>query len=78
MASDEDFSDLTDLEDSDEYVESKAKKAKSKAATKKEWRVKRALKPCRATTYTTQALYGTARRFSADTLWLNYLHRSDS
>ena len=61
MASEDDFSDLTDLE-SDDYTESKSnskKKSSSKGGGRKSgYRIKNALKVPRATTYTAQALYG--------------------
>ena len=62
MASEDDFSDLTDLE-SDDYTESKnnnSKKKSSKGGRKSGsgYRIKNALKVPRATTYTAQALYG--------------------
>ena len=59
MASDDNFSDLTDLE-SDEYVDTKSsrKKSTAKSGGKSGYRIKNALKPPRATTYTAQALYG--------------------
>ena len=60
MASEDDFSDLTDLE-SDDYAESKSKKKSStanKSARKSGYKIKNALKVPRATTYTAQALYG--------------------
>ena len=53
MASDDDYlSDLTDIES--DYTESKGKKPVTKSA----WRVRKALTPARATTYSAQALYG--------------------
>ena len=62
MASEDDFSDLTDLE-SDDYTESKnnSKRKSSKGGSRKSgsgYRIKNALKVPRATTYTAQALYG--------------------
>ena len=60
MASEDDFSDLTDLE-SDDYTESKSRKKKptaGKSGGKSGYRIKNALKAPRATTYTAQALYG--------------------
>ena len=58
MASDDDFSDLTDLE-SDDYTESKGrKKSATKSGGKPGYKIKNALKVPRATTYTAQALYG--------------------
>jgi hypothetical protein len=57
MASDDDYlSELTDI-DSDDYADAKGKKQASKSA----WRVRKALTPARATTYSAQALYGTQR-----------------
>lgn len=56
--SEDDFSDLTDLE-SDYYTESKGKKKSTgKSAGKPRYKIKNALKVPRATTYTAQALYG--------------------
>lgn len=59
MNSDDDYSDLTDI-DSGEYEEKpKKKKGKSSVAAKEGgYRLKNVLKVPRATTYTTQALYG--------------------
>ena len=58
MGSEDEFSDLTDLE-SDEYTESKGKKkSKTKSGGKSSYRIRNALKVPRATTYTAQALYG--------------------
>ena len=56
MASEDDVSDLTDIE-SDDYAETKKKK-KPTAANKPTYKIKNALKVPRATTYTAQALYG--------------------
>jgi hypothetical protein len=58
MASDDDFSDLTDLE-SDNYTETKSKKkSTAKSGGKPGYKIRNALKVPRATTYTAQALYG--------------------
>jgi hypothetical protein len=58
MGSEDDYSDLTDLE-SDDYIESKSKKkSAAKSGGKSGYRIKNALKAPRATTYTAQALYG--------------------
>ncbi|KAF8970915.1 hypothetical protein BDZ97DRAFT_1789327 [Flammula alnicola] len=61
MASDEEYSDLTELESEEEYVGTTIKKAKKATngatASKGGWRIKNALKVPRATTYTAQALY---------------------
>jgi hypothetical protein len=58
MASDDDFSDLTDL-DTDDYTESKSKKkSTTKSGGKPAYKIRNALKVPRATTYTAQALYG--------------------
>ena len=58
MASDDNFSDLTDIE-SDEYVDTKSKKkSTAKSGGKSGYRIRNALKVPRATTYTAQALYG--------------------
>ena len=58
MASEDDFSDLTDLE-SDTYTEAKGrKKSTAKSRGKPGYKIKHALKVPRATTYTAQALYG--------------------
>lgn len=57
MASDDDFSDLTDIES--DYAETKrGKKPKAKSGGKLTYKIKNALKVPRATTYTAQALYG--------------------
>lgn len=54
MASDDEYlSELTDVETDDDVGE-KSKKP----ATKLGWRVRKALTPARATTYSAQALYG--------------------
>lgn len=59
MVSDDNFSDLTDLESDNNYTESKSKKKPTgKSAGKSSYRIKNALKVPRATTYTAQALYG--------------------
>ena len=58
MNSDDDFSDLTDLE-SDEYKEKPKRKQAGKTAKDNGYRIKNVLKVPRATTYTAQALYGT-------------------
>ena len=58
MASDDNFSDLTDIE-SDDYVDTKSrKKSKANSGGKSTYRIRNALKVPRATTYTAQALYG--------------------
>ena len=58
MASDDEFSDLTDLE-SDNYTESHSKKkSTTKSGGKHTYRIRNSLKVPRATTYTAQALYG--------------------
>jgi hypothetical protein len=63
MASDDEFSDLTDLESEEEYADSTAKRGKKTASNVRTgWRVRNALKVPRATTYTAQALYGTSSR----------------
>ena len=56
MASDDDYllSDLTECE-SDESSVGKGKKPAAKTG----WRIRKALQPPRATTYSAQALYGT-------------------
>jgi hypothetical protein len=54
MASDDEYlSELTEIE-SDDYADAKGKKK----ATKSAWKVRKALTPARATTYSAQALYG--------------------
>jgi len=59
MAYESDYSDLTDLDDDYEIAPSTSrKKAPTKGAAKGAYRIKNALKPPRATTYTAQALYG--------------------
>ena len=61
MADDDDYlSDLTELQaESDEDEEfSKSKKPSLAKGKSKTWKVSRALKPPRATTYSAQALYG--------------------
>lgn len=56
--SDDDFSDLTDI-DSDDYADTKTKKkSTAKSGGKSAYKIKNALKVPRATTYTAQALYG--------------------
>ena len=58
MASDDEFSDLTDLE-SDNYTESHSKKkSTTKSGGKHTYRIRNSLKVPRATTYTAPALYG--------------------
>ena len=58
MASDDDFSDHTDME-SDDYADTtKKKKLTAKSGGKPAYKIKNALKVPRATTYTAQALYG--------------------
>ncbi|KAJ3497242.1 hypothetical protein NLJ89_g10373 [Agrocybe chaxingu] len=58
MGSDNDYSDLTELEESDDYADPKSKKkGKASSSSTGGWKVKSTLKPPRATTYTTQALY---------------------
>jgi len=60
MASDDEYlSNLTSI-DSDEEVDVKGKKPAKKAG----WRVRKALTPARATTYSAQALYGAQRVFA--------------
>jgi hypothetical protein len=58
MNSDDDFSDLTDLDSADEYKEKPKKKTGSKSVKDGGYRIRNALKVPRATTYTAQALYG--------------------
>ena len=59
MASDDEYlSDLTSIESDDEVVV-KGKKTDKKAG----WKVRQALTPARATTYSAQALYGAQRLF---------------
>jgi hypothetical protein len=58
MNSDDDYSDLTDLDSADEYKEKPKKKAGPKTAKDGGYRIRNALKVPRATTYTAQALYG--------------------
>jgi hypothetical protein len=56
--SDDDFSDLTDI-DSDNYTDTKKKKkSTAQLGGKSAYKIKNALKVPRATTYTAQALYG--------------------
>jgi len=61
MSDDDDYSDLTDI-DNDEYGPSSSRKKSSKsnssASAAGGFRVKNALKVPRPTTYTVQALYG--------------------
>jgi len=59
MASEEEYSDLTELETDDD--EKTTTKKKTKATGKKDggYKIKNALKVPRATTYTAQALHGT-------------------
>ena len=63
MASDDDFflSDLTECESDESSVPGKGKKPAKKTG----WRVKKALQPARATTYSAQSLYGALRVFGA-------------
>ena len=58
MNSDDDFSDLTDLDSPDEYKEKPKKKTNNKTAKDGGYRIRNVLKVPRATTYTAQALYG--------------------
>ena len=63
MASDDDFSELTEIE-SDDYADSKKKqKATTSSSGKPAYKIKNALKVPRATTYTAQALYGKPNSF---------------
>jgi hypothetical protein len=64
MNSDDDFSDLTDLDSDDEYKAKPKKKTGPKAAKDGGYRIKNALKVPRATTYTAQSLYGEKRPVS--------------
>jgi len=56
MASDDDFllSDLTECESDESSVVGKGKKPVKKPG----WRIRKALQPARATTYSAQSLYG--------------------
>ena len=58
MNSDDDFSDLTDLDSADEYKEKPKKKSNYKTTKDGGYRIRNVLKVPRATTYTAQALYG--------------------
>jgi hypothetical protein len=59
MISDDDFSDLTEIESDEEYKAKPKKKTGPKVAAKDgSYRIKNVLKVPRATTYTAQALYG--------------------
>jgi len=62
MRSDDDYSDLTDLDSGDEYKGKPKKKTGSKTSKDGGYRIRNALKVPRATTYTAQALYGEKRR----------------
>jgi hypothetical protein len=57
MASDDEFSELTELESDDAYSKKK-QKSTTNSSGKPAYKIKNALKAPRATTYTAQALYG--------------------
>ncbi|KAG6813438.1 hypothetical protein H0H92_011135 [Tricholoma furcatifolium] len=56
--SDDDYSDLTELSEDDDYGSSKSKTKKRASSPGGGYRIRKALKVPRATTYTAQALYG--------------------
>ncbi|KAF9475571.1 hypothetical protein BDN70DRAFT_813905, partial [Pholiota conissans] len=67
MASDDDYSDLTELDSDDDY--GGTQKRGKKSASGNVWRIRNALKVPRATTYTAQALYGMSTRFTLDQIY---------
>lgn len=61
LMDDEDYSDLTDIESDDDHPKKKTKNSGPKE--RGGYRIKKALKVPRATTYTAQALYGVFSRY---------------
>jgi hypothetical protein len=77
MASEEEYSDLTELDTDDDDEKTTKKKTKSGSGKGKDggYKIKNALKVPRATTYTAQALHGTRFSyqvaFSEQNFWQN-------